>query len=586
MPIINTLDLGRTNIKSLRKSSFADLPQLECLMLAGNQISQLESHSIPPQIQRLHLGRNSISDLNGTLRNLSELFWLFVNSNNLTNLDGQLPRTAPNLNYIHASHNRLEKVPNQLKNYPALESIFLFNNRLKSLDGAFSKNDKLLRIVLENNQLNTLTQADFPASMNLESLLLGNNEIYTLNNSLVNLRRLHFLSLTKNQIVEFSFQEVANLKLLRSIDLSYNKITTLVGPTPNLVEWNIKLNEIKLDHNQIETLNGALSGLSELLRLDLSYNRLKRISPEDLIGLEQLRLLDISHNQLTTLEETSKTYLPRLSELRASHNYLTILEKDFHGLPVLCHADLSSNQIVAIGKDLTAKTRCTIEHGVHEGTWDTLKIYLQDNPILCDAALPDIMSIMEINHTRIYGVSHCPPLSEQPTTSKPTAFFGYVPETTPLLPAAISANSGNALQNEQTDDQQNQLDIPKNSQSDTNTEITVESNSFSIVKNESIAMKPQENTNTDQNSNETLQRDIGTGASNDEIIRPTGTNHTAQIFDPIKQGQQINKLANEIEELRSRIDVLSSQNQLLLNQQYNNSNNKNSRDDLSELRKP
>lgn len=49
---------------------------------------------------------------------------------------------------------------------------------------------------------------------------------------------------------------------------------------------------------------------------------------------------------------------------------------------------------------------------------------------------------MEINHTRIYGISHCPPLSEQPVTSKPNGFLGYIPETT----ATLSATSPNTLQ--------------------------------------------------------------------------------------------------------------------------------------------
>lgn len=72
------------------------------------------------------------------------------------------------------------------------------------------------------------------------------------------------------------------------------------------MEWNIKLAEIKLDHNEIESLNGSLSGLRDLLRLNLSYNRLTHIAPDDLLHLDQLRLLDISHNYITTLEETSK----------------------------------------------------------------------------------------------------------------------------------------------------------------------------------------------------------------------------------------------------------------------------------------
>lgn len=89
----------------------------------------------------------------------------------------------------------------------------------------------------------------------------------------------------------------------------------------NLVEWNIKLTELKLDHNEIESLDGALSGLPELLRLNLSFNKLRRISPDDLIGLDQLRLLDVSHNYLTTLEETSKVKSLKRSDVVKCHNF-------------------------------------------------------------------------------------------------------------------------------------------------------------------------------------------------------------------------------------------------------------------------
>lgn len=68
--------------------------------------------------------------------------------------------------------------------------------------------------------------------------------------------------------------------------------------------------------------------------------------------------------------------MPALEELIANHNQLTILDRDFQGLPVLCWADLSNNQIVALGRDLVSKTHCKV-HGIHEDTWGTLKIYLQ-----------------------------------------------------------------------------------------------------------------------------------------------------------------------------------------------------------------
>lgn len=67
--------------------------------------------------------------------------------------------------------------------------------------------------------------------------------------------------------------------------------------------------ELRLDHNYILNLGGALMGLRGLLTLNLSNNLIQQISPDDLIGLEDLRLLDVSHNHITTLEETSKVCL-------------------------------------------------------------------------------------------------------------------------------------------------------------------------------------------------------------------------------------------------------------------------------------
>lgn len=55
-----------------------------------------------------------------------------------------------------------------------------------------------------------------------------------------------------------------------------------------------------------------------------------------------------------------------------SHNSLTALEKDFHGLPVLCMADLAHNNIKAINIQLALKTQCKM-HGLNS----TLRIYLQ-----------------------------------------------------------------------------------------------------------------------------------------------------------------------------------------------------------------
>lgn len=574
MPHVQTTDLGRAKIREIVYGSFSDLQEIRTIVLPGNQITRVDRNSIPLQTERLHLGRNRIYHLNDTLIGLRSLNWLFLNANEFEDLEGQLPYEAPNLKMIHASNNRLIRIPQQMSNYPRLDTLFLSYNQITSLDGAVSGCKALERIDLEANQIHTITTDDFLELEILDTLILAHNQITTLNNSLQLLKNLDFLNVSYNLLTEFSFNEIIGLEKLRRIDLSYNQIANLIGPASNLVEPNIRLTELKLDHNSLETLNAALSGLSELLRLDLSYNRIRRISPDDFINLDQLRLLDISHNQLKTLEDMSKTYLPRLSELKATHNYLTIMEHDFHGLPVLCDADLSSNQIVALGRELVTKTRCKIEHGVHEGTWDTLKIYLTDNPILCDAALPEITSEMETNHTKVIGVSYCPPLNEQPITPRPNAYLGYVPEeTTPMLPIlpplfGKSPYDTPPLLRTNFDhlETPNQIQPKIYSEARDPTIGHRNNDQYQTIEHfeggeAGIIKKPV----NDEPVAVTLQNPLANTLNNTQEITTNQLNVNRTVFDPVVQGQVISKLASEIEELRTRIDEISAQNERLLN---------------------
>ncbi|XP_030750402.1 insulin-like growth factor-binding protein complex acid labile subunit [Sitophilus oryzae] len=578
MPYIQTLDLGRTKIKEITTDTFRDLLDVKCVALADNQISRIDRNSFPPQIDKLHLARNRIYHLNDSLLELRNLRWLFLNENELEDLEGQLPFEAPVIQVIYASGNGLTKIPSQIKNYRSLDILFLYNNKIESLDGALAiPRAELSHLMLDGNVIRTITPENFIELDHLGTLSISHNQITSLNNSLHPLKSLEALNISYNLLSEFSFQEITGLQRLKELDLSYNQISQLTGSAANLVESNIKLKKLKLHHNYLETLNSALSGLSELLRLDLSYNKLRRISPDDFINLDQLRLLDISHNQLTTLEEMSKTYLPRLRELKASHNYLTILAHDFHGLPVLCNADLSSNQITALGRELVTKTRCRLDH-IHE-VYDVIKIYLQDNPILCDAALSEITSIMESNHAKIYGVSHCPPLSEQPVTSKPNAFLGYVPEPispspVPLLPVYNPPEYDSHILPPNGDlETPNQIQ-PKMYSSDpvvemrnTNPYHTIDrltDDDSAVIRqprrdDPPVTIIPHNLIVTDPTPSSTTEN---TSSTTSTTPKP---NVTEQTYDPAVQEQVINKLVSEIEELRTKIEMISTQNEMLLN---------------------
>ncbi|KDR18629.1 Podocan-like protein 1 [Zootermopsis nevadensis] len=378
MPVLKTLDIGRSRLQAITDKDFQNMTDLQHLVLAGNNISQLDQSSMPHTLRHLHLGRNKLMHLNDTLRGLTELEWLFLNGNQLTTLDEQLPREGNKLALLHAGSNQLQKLPQELQNFILLESLFFQHNELLNLGGTVQRARNLKRLHLCHNKIQEVNMIvnEFTELDSLEDLQLGHNQLISLNGSLAPLRSLRCLNLTNNLLQEFSLQDIQGLKRLRIIDLSYNKISHLSGRMENLVEPETRIVELRLDHNLLRTLDGALMGVHGLQKLNLSNNLLEKIAPDDLIGLEDLRILDVSFNRLTTLEETSKTFLPSLEQLYASHNALTALKQDFHGLPTLCRADLSHNQIQSIGRDLASKTHCRMHRLL-----GVLRVYLTGNMV-------------------------------------------------------------------------------------------------------------------------------------------------------------------------------------------------------------
>ncbi|KAM3968689.1 leucine-rich repeat-containing larval translucida [Aphomia sociella] len=402
LPHVKTLDLCRNKITKLTVDDFRDIQEVENLVIADNDISKIERDAVPKALRHVHFGINKLNTLNGALRDLDDLEWIFINANNLKSIDNELPIKAKKILLIHAAHNELQNLPKDLKQMPSLESLYFYDNNIKSLDGALQKSRRLLRISLSFNKIESLAEDEFAEAEKLADLDIAYNHLKMLNGSLRSLKSLRYLNLTHNYLTEFSLQEIKGLKRLSVIDLSHNKISHITGNMENLVDVETRVLELRLDHNYLMNLGGALMGLHGLLRLNLSNNQLQQISPDDLIGLEDLKLLDISHNQITSLEETSKTFLPSLEELIAHHNNITLLDKDFHGLPSLCLADLSYNQIQSVNYDLVSKSRCIIN-----GVPSILKIYLQDNPVLCSEHLYELIKILDNLNARVSGVSTC-----------------------------------------------------------------------------------------------------------------------------------------------------------------------------------
>ncbi|XP_031779983.1 insulin-like growth factor-binding protein complex acid labile subunit isoform X2 [Nasonia vitripennis] len=463
LSLLRTLDLSRNRISRIDADDFKYNPTLQYLLMAGNSIAEMVPGSLPPLVKHLHVGRNHLMSLNRTLRDLNQLEWLLINANELTSLDGELPSSGHNLKMLYAADNKLTHLPAEFRFLHRLESLFLQHNQIGSLDGTLQKARRLKFLELSYNDLQVLTEDDFLEAEMLEDLELGHNKLTSLggdgnvnadgtttaNSALYPLKSLKCLNLTHNELSEFSFSSIRGLRELRMLDLSSNKIGRLLrgrSPTENLVEEEgeetagASIQDMRLQHNELRNLEGSLFvGMKELQRLNLSHNALgPTIALRDLRGLDGLRVLDLSYNELTTLEDTSETWLPSLEELNASHNRLvTLSERDFRGFPGLCWVDVSDNRISTLKPELVANTRCTV-HGVP----DVLRIYLQDNPVLCDAGLVDLTVALEVNHAKVYGVANDCPTAPSPTTIEPPTPMPPLPPTL-ILAAAAAASGGN-----------------------------------------------------------------------------------------------------------------------------------------------
>lgn len=206
---------------------------------------------------------------------------------------------------------------------------------------------------------------------------------------------------------------------------------------------------------------------------------------------------------------------------------------------------------------------------------------------------------MEANHTRIYGVAHCGPLSEQPVTTRPSRFLGYIPEGMSPPPSTVAEH---IYQQQQiaNENQVSPLYVPPaiHRPPDHSEFRTVDLSRRTLEEHQHISLEPDvidENPSESQDikfkrANVTAGDDITEKAnvvdvSKSEIVSTENRNATENLttttdtemqndeppskilLDPIAQERQLSKMATEIEILRSQIEQLAQQNKMLLNQQ-------------------
>ncbi|XP_070710330.1 asporin [Pempheris klunzingeri] len=253
-----------------------------------------------------------------------------------------------NARYILLMNNHIKSIQlDLLSEYVSMEFLVLSNNQLKdgSIEGAFEGVPALKRLYLDKNLLESVP-TDLPVS--LEELRLDNNPLRVMSEAAwARCPGLLVLSLSNSSLGNRS-DSLPNAVLsplckLRTLNLDHNQLTSVPQGLP------LTIKELYLKGNLIEQFSGgAFDGISELVVLDLSANRLtnKGLLTESLLNATHLESLNLEGNRLKQVPQ----HLPRsLKALNLEGNLISSIKKAAFGtLKNLEHLSLAKNKIFKV----------------------------------------------------------------------------------------------------------------------------------------------------------------------------------------------------------------------------------------------
>lgn len=250
-----------------------------------------------------------------------------------------------NARYILLMNNYIDFIQlDLLSEYFSMEFLVLSNNRLtdSAIEGAFEGIPALKRLHLDRNLLRSVP-TDLPHS--LEELRLDNNQLSVMSEAAwVRCPKLLVLSLSNNSLGNGSdplpSAIFSRLSKLRTLNLDHNQLTSIPMGLP------LSIKELYLKGNLIEQLHGgAFTGMSQLMVLDLSTNRLtnKGLLSNPLLHATSLESLNLAGNMLKHVPQ----HLPRsLKTLNLQSNLIVYIKKSaLSTLKNLEHLGLARNQI-------------------------------------------------------------------------------------------------------------------------------------------------------------------------------------------------------------------------------------------------
>lgn len=247
---IESFNLKTLSVKNLGLSDvseIASLIEIRELYIDSNNINSLESLAACENLRIISVNNNSISDFKGLEHSL-ELAEVYAESNQINSLTGLDNATV--LAFVNLSNNAIQDISILAKSKETLTNLYVNNNQITDID-ALKGCVNLKELYINNNLIISLEPlAD---CTKLEELSAENNSLVSaagIKNS-VNLK---YVDLSDNSIKDSSvFNNIVQNGFDRlSLDLSNNEISSLNLPNVEYSFLNVSGNNIE----SISSLNG------------------------------------------------------------------------------------------------------------------------------------------------------------------------------------------------------------------------------------------------------------------------------------------------------------------------------------------
>ncbi|KGL80181.1 CD180 antigen, partial [Tinamus guttatus] len=516
-----SLDLTRCQISWVYEDAFYNNHRLHTIVLTGNLLLFLSDTAFvgPQSLKQLVLTQTGISKLSFIpMTNLDSLDTLILGSNHISSL--QLPPNFPtqNLHYLDFQMNNIRTITAEdvsvLQKTSNITLIFKGNDILYIEPGAFQSsfysvdfggcinipgilagmrnssvhtlwlgtfndvekesylspdnlqglcNITVQDVYLHLRHFENLNAATFRCMTKLRKLDLTHTHISALPPDISGMMALTELVLNKNFLEHLCNASAAAFPSLTHLYLRGNTHTLQLGS--GCLQKAAKLQHLDLSHSHIESSNccsEALSGLSSLRYLNLSYNSRLHVGDElfreganlevlDIAftqlhisssqgpfrnlhllqvlnlsssqinssishlfkGLEKLRVLDLTSCELTAIDGQAFHFLRKLRYVDLSHNKLTTFSTDAFSHLKSVYLNFAHNRIQIIQRD---KLVSLPGHSV---------INLSYNPLECTCSNIDLITWYKENLDKIED-------PEETTCSEPKSLAGVQLSTVTL----------------------------------------------------------------------------------------------------------------------------------------------------------